>query len=346
MKAAIFHGPGSMSVEEVETPEVSHGNVLIRVKAAGICGSDLHFYKGEFPVGLPDGSVLCHELSGEVTAVGEGVANIHEGDRVAVEPLIPCGTCAYCRTGEYAYCGDLKHIGVAFHGGFAEYTLVPQENIFQLPNTISYDEASLLDCYAVAVHGLRRVRVDVGDVVVVFGTGAVALTVMQTIKAAGVRKVILVGRRDEALRIAEKAGADVTINILKQDIVEEVNNVTAHEGADVAMDCVGGDAPSLTRAIEITRPGGSIGIVGMHTQNYCFDCHTLVAKEISLIPVWSYSKWGHRAEFSIALDLMVAGKVNARPLITHRFPLSDIVDAFKIALDTKRNHAVKVLIKS
>lgn len=185
-EGSSFYGPKDIKVEEVERPEISTGEVLIRVKAVGICGSDLHFYEGEAPIELSPKAVLGHELSGEVVAVGNGVEKVKVGDRLGVEPLISCGKCAFCAIGEYHLCKELKHIGYIFKGGFAEYTKAPQEKVFKLPSNVSYEEASLLDCYAVSVHAIHRVRVRVSDVVVVLGGGPLGLTTAQVVKATGI----------------------------------------------------------------------------------------------------------------------------------------------------------------
>lgn len=344
MRAAIFYGPKNIKVEEIKKPEISGDEVLIRVKAAGICGSDLHFYKGEAPVKVPSGTILGHELSGEVVAVGDEVERIKIGDRVGIEPLIGCGKCSFCRIGKYHLCKGLKHIGFAFGGGFAEYTKAPQEKVFKLPQNISYEEAVLLDTYAVSVHAIHKVRIDISDLVVILGGGTLGLTTMQIVKAAGAKKVVIVGRRDKGLQIAKYAGADITINTSKVNVVDEVRKLSGGLGADIVFECVGGFAPTLQQAIKITRPGGTIGIIGVFTKNPNLDFWSAHTKEISLIFIWSYANWRIKPEFETALELLASRKLKPIPIITHTFPLSKINEGFSALLNKKESNAVKVLI--
>lgn len=343
MKAAVFYGPGNIRVEEINKPELLAGEVLIQVKAAGVCGSDLHFYKGEMPVKVSR-AVLGHESSGEVVAVGKEVQRVKIGDRVGIEPLIGCEKCVFCQVGDYHLCSELKHIGIAFTGGFAEYTKAPQDKVFKLPAHVSYEEAALLDCYAVSIHAIHRLKVKVNDTVAVIGAGTTGLTTVQAAKIAGANKVIVIGRRDDGLQIAKKAGADVVLNASKQDIAHEILNITDNLGVDIAFDCVGSSAPTLNQAIQIVRRGGKVGIIGAHTNDYPFDCWNVLAREIDIIPAFSYSKWNNKPEFEIALELLAAGKFNALPLITHKFSLEKINDAFLAFIDKGKTNALKILI--
>ena len=344
MKAAIFYGPKDIRVQEIEKPKITSKEILIKVKAAGICGSDLHFYKGELPIKLDSGTVLGHELSGEVVAIGDEVKSIKIGDRVGVEPLIGCGKCVFCKIGQYHLCKDLKHIGYAYKGGFAEYTKVPQENIYNLPDNVSYEEASLLDCYAVSVHGLNKVRVKINDVVVIIGGGPLGITTAQLVKVAGVKKVILIDLLDEVLQVARKAGIDYVLNASKIDVVNEIRKLSDGMGADIVFESVGGEAPTLNQAVQMIKPGGTIGIIGLRNEG-SMDFWSAHKKEISVVFIWSYAKWNIETEFKIALDLLGSKRINAAPLITHRYTLDEINDGFTAALNKKESKAVKVIIK-
>lgn len=343
MKAALFYGPKDIRVQEIEKPKITSKEVLIKVKVAGICGSDLHFYKGEAPIKLDTGTVLGHELSGEVVAIGDEVKSIKIGDRVGVEPLIGCGKCVFCKIGQYHLCKNLKHIGYAYKGGFAEYTKVPQENIYNLPNNVTYEEASLLDCYAVSVHGLNKVRVKINDVVVIIGGGPLGITTAQLVKVAGVKKVILIDLLDKVLQVARKAGIDYTLDASKIDVINEIRKLTDGLGADIVFECVGGKAPTLNQAVQMIKPGGTIGIIGMRNEG-SMDFWSAHQKEIDIRFIWSYAKWGIETEFKIALNLLESKRINAVPLITHKFSLNKINDAFATALNKKESNAVKVSI--
>jgi len=326
MKVAVFYGPRDIRVEETGTPKLLEKEVLIKVKAAGICGSDLHYYKGE-------GS-----------RVGEEVTNIKVGDRVAVEPLIGCGKCLFCQIGKYHLCNQLKHIGFEFKGAFAQYVKAPEKKAFKLPSNVSYEEAALLDCYAVSVHTIHRVKVNINDIVVIFGGGPLGLTTLEVVKAAGAKKVIVVDLSDNILQIAKNAGADIIINASKVNVIKEINEITNELGADVVFECVGGMAPTLGQAIQVVRPGGTIGIIGVYSEFPQMNLRKAYTKEINIVFIWSYAKWGIFTEFGIALDMLAQGKLNAIPLITHKFPLNKIKQAFTVAENKKDFGAVKVLI--
>jgi L-iditol 2-dehydrogenase len=343
MKAALFYGPKDIRVQEIEKPKITSKEVLIKVKAAGICGSDIHFYKGEAPIKLDVGTVLGHELSGEVVAIGDEVKSIKIGDRVGVEPLIGCGKCVFCKIGQYHLCKNLKHIGYAYKGGFAEYTKVPQENIYNLPDNVTYEEASLLDSYAVSVHALNRVTVKINDIVVIIGGGTLGITTAQLVKLAGAKKVIVIDLLDEVLQVARKAGIDYILNASKIDVVNEVMKLTDDMGADIVFESVGGEAPTLNQSVQMIKPGGTIGIIGIRNKG-SMDFWSAHTKEINIIFIWSYAKWGINAEFKIALNLLESKKINATPLISYKYTLDKINDAFATALNKKESNAVKVII--
>jgi len=344
MKAAVFYGPRNIKLEEIDRPKILEQEVLIKVKVAGICGSDLHYYKGEGGRELPPGTVLGHEFSGEVVAVGDGVKKIKVGDRVAVEPLLGCEKCQFCTVGQYHLCKELKHIGFEWKGGFAEYTKAPERKVFKLPDNVSYEEAALLDCYAVSVHAIHRVKVEINDIVIIFGGGPIGLTTTQVVKAAGVKKVIVVDLIDKILQIAKNAGADVTIDASKVNVVNEINKLTNGLGADVIFECVGGTAPTLAQAIRAVKPGGTIGIIGMYRGLPNMNLRIAHTKEINIVFIWSYAKWKTIPEFKIALDMLAEKKLDAKPLITHKFPLSKIEEGFSTIENKKDSGAIKVLI--
>jgi 2-desacetyl-2-hydroxyethyl bacteriochlorophyllide A dehydrogenase len=344
MKAAVYYAPKDIRLQEMEKPIPSTGEVVIEVKACGICGSDLHFYEGIKDVDINPGIILGHELGGEVIEVGKGVKKLKVGDRVGVEPLIGCGNCEYCQVGKYHICPGLQTIGINFHGGFAEYAKAPQEKAYKLPDNVSYEDTTLLDAYAVSVHGINRVRVDVKDVVVVIGSGPLGFTTMQVVKAAGAKEVVLIGRRDENLKIAKKAGADITLNTTKVDVVDEVKKLTNGRGANIVFECVGGLAPTLGQALQMVGPEGIIGIIGAYSEDPVLDFWSGYFKEIDLLWVSSYAKWGGKPEFEIGIDLLALGKCNAKPLVTHKYPLDNITDGFEALLHKKETNAIKVAI--
>ncbi|HIE52047.1 MAG TPA: hypothetical protein EYP85_09835 [Armatimonadetes bacterium] len=345
MKAVLIYGPRDVRVEEIPTPEPGSGEVLIRVRAAGICGSDLHFHRQQASGAWQRRNTAAgHEIAGDVVALGEGVTRVEVGDRVGVEPLIGCGQCPQCAAGQYHRCPQLRHIGGRdWSGGFAEYCKAPQEKVFPLPEPVTYEEAALGDGFAVAIHAMQRVPVP-GRSVIVLGDGAIGQAVMQAARTYGADKVALVGHHDHALQVAQATGADLTVNERDADWQETLQEWTEGQGAEVVFETVGGTAPTLQQALEVARPGGRVGVVGSFLQSPPFNFSLFLRQEIALVPVWSYALWEGVPEYQIALDLLAQGQFQARPLITHRFPLEGASEAFAAALNKGQSRAIKVLL--
>lgn len=346
MKAAVLYGKEDIRLEEVPDLGIIPGdkfNVLVKVKAAGICGTDIHFYNGLYADRVPKHAVLGHELCGEVVAVGDDVRHLKVGDRVAIEPLIGCGECVFCKSGDYHLCPDLKHIGKHYSGGFAEYTKAPEEKCVVIPPNVTYQQAALLDCYAVGVHALKRVPVSIGDTVVVYGGGPVGFCTAQVAKAAGAKRVILIDLIQEVLDVAKEVGIDVTINSSVEDPVAKVLELTEGKGADIVFDSVGGHAPILDMEVKMLRPQGKLGMIGVR-QESTFVMSKAHFKEIDIIFIFSYSYWNYQTEFSIAMGLLETERVISKPVVTHTFPLSKVQEAFSTARDKANSHAIKVMV--
>jgi len=340
MRVGMVYGPRDIRVAEVEMPSPGPGEVLLEVKAAGVCGSDLHFHRSNAP-DTPDGMIMGgHELSGRIAAVGEGVKKRKVGERVGVEPLLGCGECQFCSMGYYHLCKKLTHPG----GGFREYTVVPAEKAFPLTENVSYEEAAILDCLAVGIHAVHRAGVNITDAVAVIGDAAIGLSTLQVARAAGARKLALIGHHRENLEIGKKVGADIGINSAEVDEVEEVMQFTNGEGCEVVFETAGGSSNTLESAIRMAKPGGTIIVIGLFTKPVEMGFGTLMRNELNLVFSWSYSTWSGVPEYQIALNLLSRGELDAESLITHRFPLDRIGDAFHAAMNKSESGAIKVLI--
>jgi len=338
MKAAVLYAPYKILIKTVERPAIKNDEVLVKVEAAGICGSDLHAFRGKHPfVKLP--RILGHELSGEVAEVGKDVKEVNVGDRVVVEPVIPCGSCIACVMGRYNVCKSLKVSGAHVDGAFAEYLKAPSNRIYKIPDDLSFDDATLIEPYAVATHIVKRSGVRVGDTVAVLGAGPIGLCVLQVAKLAGAKTVVITDIVDYRLQLAKKLGADVTINSGKEDPVEIVKDATNGEGVDVAIEAVG--VPStVQQALKITRPFGQVTIAGFFEDpNVKVDVLSVIAKELHVVGSRLY--W---LDFKTAIDLVSKGKIDVKSIITHKFPLEEAQKAFEI-FDQKIQNAVKVLLK-
>ncbi len=342
MRIARFYGGKDIRVETAPDPEPGPQEVLVQVRAAGICGSDLHGYRrgaaGSGPPRTPG-----HELAGEVRALGEDVSGLDIGQRVAVEPLVGCGSCRYCRSGDYHLCPDLEHIGGARPGGFAELTVAPADRLYPLPDGISFDEASLLDVFAVAVHALTCVPVQPGERVAVIGTGAIGLSIAQAAAASG-GDVAVLGRREHPLQVAAETANAYGIGVTGDDAVGAVLDWSDGMGADVVFEAVGGSADTLALALQLAAPHGRIGAVGSFQEPQTLDVRLGYRRELTLQWVWSYAHRGSRPEFAVALDMLARGQFQAAPLITHRFSLEQIAEAFQVADDKAAAQSIKVLV--
>ena len=348
MKAALFYGGPDIRVETAPDPVPGPGEVLVRVRAAGVCGSDLHRYRRKDDH-QTEPSMTGHELAGDIAAVGPGVMGLAVGQRVGVEPrhLVSCGHCRWCLRGDTELCPEVgmedgRHVQST---GFAEYSLEPAENCYPLPDMLPYDTAAILDVYAVAVHALHRVPVGPMDTVVVFGAGAVGLAVVQVARTLGAGRVIAVDTWDAPLAAARQLGCDAVINSTEADVVAAVRDLTGGQGADVVFEAVGGRAPTFAAALDVVARGGRVGVIGMFSDVQTLDPRPLMRKELNLHWIWSYGLWCGVPEFQIALDMLVSGKIDTAPLITHRFPLDRIADAFAAADDKRASGAIKVLIQ-
>ena len=350
MKAALFYGEKDIRVEDRPTPEPGPGEVMIGIKSAGVCGSDLHNYRGNRPSIIDVPWEQGHELAGVVERLGAGVVNLSVGDRVGIEAehLVGCGRCRECLRGDYHICPDRGIVHGARHGshGFSSHDVTLASNCFPLPDHVSFDEAALLDCYACGVHAVNRTPVPVDGTVAILGAGAIALTLGQIAKAYGAGHIIMVGTRPEPLQMAVESGAaDEYIVNADEDPVQGVLDRTDDEGAEVVFETVGGESQLIAQCMEMARRGGSVSVVGLFTQRQTIDSQVQgMAKELMLTWSNSYSSWKGISEYQTALDLLASDRLDAGPMITHCFPQSQIGEAFAAADDKRVSGAIRVVV--
>lgn len=262
MKAAVFYGKNDLRVEEIPTPKAGPGQVLIRVHACGICGTDVHIYEGdEGAAKSPAGTVLGHEFAGEVVTVGEGVTRVKAGDRVCVDPNKLCGKCGYCQSGLGHFCEDMVGIGTTTNGGFAEYCVVPEEQAYRIGDTLSFEEAAMAEPVACCLHGIDMCEIQPGDTVAVFGMGMIGLLMIQLARISGAAKVIAIEPVEVKRRQALLLGADIVIDPIR----ENVNEVLADGGItriNTVIECVG-RIDSMKQAIEIAGKKSVVMLFGL-----------------------------------------------------------------------------------
>jgi (R,R)-butanediol dehydrogenase / meso-butanediol dehydrogenase / diacetyl reductase len=348
MKAAVWHSKGDLRVEEVAEPNPGPGQVKIRIKACGICGSDVHeFREGPFiipskahPLTKKAGGpvILGHELSAEVAELGSSVAGVSRGDRVTVNPLILCGECHYCKRGYYNMCLQLGTAGFAADGGFAEYMVVPAYALHPLPESVTDDMGTFAEPLSVAIHAFQRSRMAIGEVVAVVGAGPIGLLVMQVCQAAGARKVLVVEPIKARRALAEKLGASAVLDPLEGDPGKAVASITEGLRATVAFDCVGTQS-SFNTAVNVTGRRGVICVAGL----------ALKPIEVPFLRLWGHEKEitfssGYQDEFPAALALLAERRVKVEELVSARISLSAIVEEGIKPLMNDPQSRVKVLV--
>ena len=347
MRAAVTRDWNDIRIEQVPVPQLEPGEVLVRVGACGICGTDLKIvagvYKGSWPPSLP--FIQGHEWAGTVAVLGEGVSDLQVGDRVAAENHKGCGACANCRRGRYNLCEVARTQGKAYklyghsaQGAFAEYAARPAGLLHKLPDSVSFEEGTIVNQGALGLHAVRRCRIEPGDTVVVIGPGLVGLITVQLAKAVGATRVIVAGRGPR-LDLARELGADEVVDITSADTTEAVRALTDGRGADCAFECAG--APSaVVAAINCVKRGGRVAIVGL-TGNKTVELNTdrLALDEVDVFGVRSSPH-----AYTELISLIAAGKVNARRLVSRVYPLEQINAAFE-AFRRREGGAIRMVIK-
>ncbi len=339
MKQAVIAGPRAFEIEDVERPQPAPGEVLVRVRNVGVCGSDLHFYRGHFPV--PPGFVLGHECAGEVASLGEGVTGWTAGDRVALELFVVCLTCPQCRSGNYHLCPARKGHGINIPGGLREYITVPEYALYRLPEEIDFELGALCEPLAVAVHGLRLVDLKFGEKVAVLGAGTIGLMSIAAAKAMGASFVAATARHPHQRAMAQAVGADAVFDATDAGVAQMS---AALGGADVVVETVGGEAETLAQSLSVVGVGGRISVLGAFTRPVQIHPILFFLKEARIFGSNCYGRPGRQSDYEIAIEIMRRQAERLRPLITHRFPLEDIASAYATA-DDKSSGAIKVTVE-
>jgi len=336
MKAAIFRGAGEIEVAEVPVPEVGPGEVLIKVRYCGICGSDVEAYKtGMYESGL----IIGHEFTGEIVEVGEGVFGWEVGDRVTANGTIPCGACWFCHHGLPSLCDDLYMPGVTHDGAFAEYIKVPAKGLHRLPEEVSFRQGALVDPMATSLHGVRRSALKPGDRVLVLGAGPIGLFALQCALLAGASEVYVSELSPKRKELAAKLGAKAILDPRQDNLYVALDTLTAGKGPDLVFVCVGAPVP-FQDAITLVRKGGQIVGLGICEEPVEADFMTIVMNELSI--QGSYA--GHE-EYPLCLEYIAQGRVDVDSLVSHVIPLEDIVEKGFEVLTKPETDAVKILVE-
>jgi 2-desacetyl-2-hydroxyethyl bacteriochlorophyllide A dehydrogenase len=342
MKAIRVYGPKDVRFEEVPVPTPGPDDLLIRVQTAGLCGTDLEVYDGTMfyitngMTKLP--FIPGHEWSGEVVKLGADVREFAEGDRVTGECTVSCRMCPYCMKGWYNQCPHRTETGLLNRdGGFAELIVFPRSHLHRF-NRMAFEEAALIEPIGVALSATKLARTCPEDTVAVMGPGAIGLFAVQTAKAYGARKVILVGTREERLAVGRRLGADVTINVRKERLAESIRAATDGNMVDVVIEAAGKSSVWDDIAV-ILAPRARVAMTGLFAGQKCsVDFDPLVTNNVTLL-----GSLGGPGVWDEAIDLCERGKITSKPLITHRLPLKD----YTLGIDIMRNRtdgAIKVVL--
>lgn len=334
MRAAVLFGRRDMRVMDCPVPRPGMGEVLVQVAMCGTCGSDLKIYDGLLPLSIPYGQFTPgHEWTGTVVALGDSVDEFAVGDRVCIEAHHGCGRCDNCLVGKYTACLNYgnrarghRATGMTANGGFAEYVVHHVSALYPIPQGVSFEDAVLLTTAGSGLYGLDKAGgYIVGQDVLVVGPGPIGLMTVQVCKQMGAGKVILTGTRDNRLDMGRELGADHTINVREQEPVDAIMALTAGKGVDLAIECSGAsNAPQ--QCAEVTKRGGKILFVAFYAEPITLDLTTVVRNDINMYT--SRGEGGNNVKRAIALA--AAGKLQGKPLVTHRFPLEDISEGLRV----------------
>lgn len=347
MKAGVVHAKNDIRYEEIEKPVPGPGQVLIKVKYTGICGSDVPRVNGDACHFFPN--VLGHEFSGVVEELGEGVTSLQAGDRVAGVPLIPCMKCEDCQRGNYSLCRNYSFIGSRQFGSFAEYVVVPEKNAVKFDDSISFEQGAFFEPATVALHGLLRNNYQGGGTVAVLGGGTIGMMTMQWARIYGAAKVVVFDIVEERLELAKRLGADAAVNTLDERFKDQVQELTGGRGFDYVYETAGN---TITMKLAFNLAGNKSGVcfIGTPTREICFtvpEWENINRKEFKLTGSWmSYSAPFPGKEWDLAAHYFKTGELKFdESFIYQRMPLSRIADAFEL-FKTPGRVKGKILIDS
>lgn len=344
MLAAVFRGPGELEVGEVATPEAGPGEVLVKVGANTVCGTDVRILRGEKTKGIERNTILGHELAGHVAQVGRGVEGYEIGAPVVLGPAIPCRRCYYCKRGMENVCANKRIVGNVVDGGLAEYLRVPAEaveagNLFAAREDLPSECLALMEPLACCINGHGNYGVGLDDTVLILGAGPIGLFHLQLALLAGAGKVIVSNPTELRREFARELGAHVTVDPTSEDLAEAVAEHTDGRGVDAAVICIG--LPALVNdALKMTRKGGRVNVfAGLAGAGWSeVEANLIHYNELSV----TGASDAHRSDYEAALRLIESGRVEVERMVTHRFPLREAAEAIE---SSASGEGIKVAVK-
>jgi len=327
LDALQINKPGDIQIIEVKDyDEPNNDEVIIKVKTAGICGSDLHIYNGssgfaKYP------NIIGHEIAGEVVQVGEGVSELKAGDKVAVNNVISCGTCFACKSGRSNVCRDVKVLGVHVDGGYREFLKVNQEKAYKVPHHIPWDHAALVEPYSIAAQVLERGRLSENDSVLICGAGPIGLITLQAVKQLDV-KVAVLDIVDSRLQKAKEFGADLIINSKEVSVKDKIKEFTDNEGASLIIESTGSIAVLEDCVRDLASQAGRIVVLGFSKEEAKISPYDIMRRELDIIGTRLNNE-----QFPTAIKWISEGAVNPEGIISHRYPYKEVKQAFDFTND-------------
>jgi len=341
MRAALLETEGRLALTDVPMPALTEpDDVLVRVQAVGICGSEVHAFQGTHPYRKAP-VILGHEAAGVVAAVGSAVQSVKPGDRVYVEPQWACGQCSYCRAGDLNICPAKKVLGTpVWPGAFGEYIVVPQECLYRLPDSLSYVQGTLIEPLSIGVHVARRAGVNAGESVAVLGSGSIGTLLAGVCHALGANPIIVADIRRHCLDVScQYLGATHGFLLPDADFVTNVQHVVGYKGVDVTF-ITADDVTLVNQAIQMTRRRGRIVLVALLTEApLSFAAYPIISKELSIIG----SVMCNKDDVRQAIGLAASGKVDVSAIATHVLPIEQAQRGMELA-STKKDGAIKVVL--
>jgi 2-desacetyl-2-hydroxyethyl bacteriochlorophyllide A dehydrogenase len=323
MKAAIIYGPGDIRIEDKPIPKPGTDEVLIKIHACGVCGTDDALNKGEYPAKYP--VTIGHEFSGEIVEIGSEIKNLKVGDRVTADPNRVCHKCYFCRSGQEHLCDNLNSMGVHIDGANAEYCIMLESNVYDIGKKLSYEEAAFCEPLACAIHGNDLAQVKTGDTVLIIGAGGMGNLISQCVKNSGAANIIvsepIAGRRNKAL----ENGATHVIDPGLSDVNDEIRKIKS-VGADIVFE-VAGNSKAQAACPSYTRKGGTIVYFGCSSQDALIEINPFLINENEQKILGSFNNQFATAR---AVEMLITGKIRVDNLISHSFKLTDYLDVFKV----------------
>lgn len=338
MKAAYVVEAEKVEVKDIDVPALKDDEVLIKVKTVGVCGSDLHLFKGTHAFRKPP-AVLGHEVAGEIVEIGKNVTKFKIGDRVTVEPQVGCGECEFCKQDLVNLCTGKKAPGTpSWIGTFVEYFNAPEKTVYKLNDDISYEMGTLIEPLAVAVHAIDRITVAEKDTLAILGSGTIGLMALVAAREAGYKNIICTDTQEFNLEMARKQGAALALNPLKEDVVAKVKEFTGGRGVDVAL--IAADSKVIVdQASSMVRKRGEVGIIAMITEKIPVYTYNLVFNEQTLFGAMTYET----KDFAKA-TVMINNGLDLSDFVTQKLPLDESQKALDV-LSQKKENVVKVIVE-